>query len=148
MITQLTGSGYSGRRYGSFSGRAEVIPITPVTETYSGGYFGYDLDRPRIKLKKFRATDKEEEKAKPILEDMAESLDPVNETSSDFELILRLRLREQHLIYKSLYLKWIKKQAEQKKAEIQKIAEEQRLIAKRRRRREEDVLIVALLTLN
>lgn len=140
MITQLSLGGYSGRRYGSFAGRAEVVVVVPVVTAYSGGYL-YPTDRPR---KKFRADDEQEKKAKPIIEAIAETIDPYHESSADYELILRLRLREQGLIYKSLYLKWLKKVAQERKTvldEMQQVAK----VRKLKKRREDELLIVMLL---
>ena len=39
MITQLTGSGYGGRRYGSFAGREEVVVVPPVASEDTGGSY-------------------------------------------------------------------------------------------------------------
>lgn len=79
----------------------------------AGGYkqvFTY----PRDRICKFEYKDEEEKKAAPILEaiDQTEGID----TQADLELILRLRLRQQGLLYKTLYLAWLNEEFERKKA--------------------------------
>lgn len=119
-----------------------VVVVAPVVS--NGGGYLYPMDRP-VRRKKFRADDEQEKKAKPILEDIAANIDPVYETSSDYELILRLRLREQGLIYKSLYLKWLKKAAQEKKAILEEIQkEEQTRLKKLKKRRDEEMILLAL----
>lgn len=102
----------------------------------SGGYF-FDFERLRPKAN-FRAKTEEEKEAKPILEDIAKRIEP-DYDSRDLEIILRLRLRQQHIIYKNLYLKWLETQ---KKALKKKIKRE---IVKKRQD-EEEILLLYLLT--
>lgn len=115
-----------------------------VSSAYSGGYF-YDFEAVRDRSRrKFKAKDEDEKQAKPIIEDIAEQLaeTAVTETAQDIELILRMRLRQQQLKYKSIYLKWLKKQAEIKKYEIK---QEVKRAAKRKRRKQEEELVIMLL---
>ena len=80
-----------------------------VEEQYSGGWFDYEALRPR-----FKARGKEQKKAKRFIEEIAEQIlqSPQVETNRDIELVLRLKLRQQELIYKNLYLKYLIKVAE------------------------------------
>lgn len=59
----------------------------------------------------------EEVEAKPVIEAIAEKVieTPFIETEQDIELILRLRLEQEGLIYKVIYLKWIKACIERQK---------------------------------
>lgn len=101
--------------------------VAEVAETFSGGYFDYDAHRP-----KFKPKTKEEKKAAPIIEQIAENIIATElvETKREIELVLRLRLRQEGLIYKNLYLSWIIRQDKIRKAAI--------------RRREEELIILML----
>lgn len=83
----------------------------------SGGYkepnfFNYDGYVP-----KFKAVGKEQRKAKRVVEKIAKIVlaTPNIETNKEIELMLRLRLEYEGLIYKQLYLRWIIKQAEKER---------------------------------
>lgn len=59
MITQLTGSGYGGRRYGSFAGREEVVVVVPpAAAVVTGGasfwssYEAHAAEKTRAKKKR------------------------------------------------------------------------------------------------
>lgn len=58
---------------------------------------------------RFKAKDKEEEKAAPVIEAIANKVIETKaiETKEDIELVLRLRLEQEGLIYKNLYLVWL-----------------------------------------
>jgi len=71
----------------------------------SGGWEPYKY-RKRVR---FKYADEEEEKAAPIIERIAEKVLDTKEveTKQDIELVLRLRLEQEGLIYKNLYLVWL-----------------------------------------
>lgn len=73
----------------------------------SGGYLDFESIRhtPR-----FKAYDEDEKEAKPILEDIAQQMadNQYIITRQDMEIVLRMRLREQNIAYKNLYMKWLK----------------------------------------
>ena len=103
-----------------------------VTETaFSGGFFDYPLDRPRLKPKK-----KEDEKAAVIIEQIAEKIakTPIIETNKDIEVALRFKLEIEHVKYKKLYLQWAKQQIKAEEARI-----------KRKKRKQEDELIIMMM---
>jgi len=117
---------------GSDASNAFSVSVTAVvSDSPSGGFFDYPLDRPRLKPKK-----KEDEKAAVIIEQIAEkiALTPIKETNKDIEMALRLKLEIEHVTYKRLYLQWTKQQIK---------AEEVRI--KRKKRRNEDEMIIMLL---
>ena len=115
--------------------------IAEVVERNAGGYFDYSTLIER-KRPKYKAKTKEEKKAKPILEDIAEQMSagPGIDTKADLELVLRMRLRYQGIKYKQLYLKWLQVQHNEIKQEIKKE------VRKRRKRKDEKAVIMLLLT--
>lgn len=88
---------------------------------YVGGYKDGFADYGTVG-ERFRPVGKEQRKAKRIIEKVAKTVleTPNIETESEIELILRLRLEQQGLIFKSLYLDWIlkKTQAERKRKKV------------------------------
>lgn len=112
------------------------------TEVYSGGFADYGTLIER--KPKFKARNKDEEEVKPILEDIAEQIaqGPGIDTRADIEIVLRMRLRQQHIKYKNLYLKWLNREARLIKEEVHR--EIKRKKAKKRKR-EEMVIILSLM---
>lgn len=138
LVTRGFGNGTFNGSIGeaALRGYSSGEAVAAAEEIYSGGYFfDFEALRPRAT---FRAKTREEKEAKPILEDIAKHIEP-DYDSRDLEIILRLRLRQQHIIYKNLYLKWLEAQ---KKALKKKIKRE---IVKKRQD-EEEILLLYLLT--
>ena len=96
-------------------------------ETFTGGWFDYDAYRP-----KFKSRTKEEKKAAPIIERIAKKIvaTPQIETTKDIELILHIKLEQENIRFKQLYLTWIKREVkkEEKRKKIKKRREEEMLI--------------------
>lgn len=104
-------------------------------ETFSGGYEHHPWAyRPR---KRYKTRDKEEEKAAEVVAEVAERVIVRHDDTSakDLEIALRINLQLEGLIYKKIYLKWLKQEA-QKFIEFK---------AKQKRRREEEEIILLLL---
>jgi len=122
IVTQL-GSPANIILRGLISGE-EVI--SEVTESFSGGFFDYPLDR--------RPKKKEDKKAAVIIERIAEKIaaTPIIETNKDVELALRIKLEHENIKYKKLYLQWTKQQIKTKEA-------------KRKKRKQEDEMIIMLM---
>jgi hypothetical protein len=78
-------------------------------ERPAGGYFDYGTTPER-----FTPKTKQEEEVAPIIERIAEKIleTKVVETDQDIELILRIRLRQEELRFKEVYLVWLIQQAE------------------------------------
>jgi len=97
------GEGFYASDYFPPAGDVEVV------EQFSGGYFDYEAHRP-----KFKPVGKEQRKAKRIVEKIAETIlaTPDIETNKEIDLILRLKLENEGLVYKQLYLRWLVKEAE------------------------------------
>jgi len=74
----------------------------------SGGYEPVFVDYGGY-VPKFKPKGKEEKKAKPIIEHIAETIlaTPEIETEKEIDLMLRLKLEYEGLTYKKLYLTWI-----------------------------------------
>lgn len=95
-----------------------AVSDVAVPESFSGGWFDYEKHRPR-----FKAVGKEQRKAKRFVEEIATKVLATSyiETNEDIELILRLKLKQQGLIYKNLYLRWLVNEAEiERKAKARK----------------------------
>lgn len=73
-------------------------------ERPAGGWFDYDGYRP-----KFKPVGKEQRKAKRVVEEIAHTIlaTPDIETNKEIDLILRLKLEHEGLVYKQLYLRWL-----------------------------------------
>ena len=121
----ITGTNVSG------SDDSNAFTVTVVETAFSGGFFDYPLDRPRLKPKK-----KEDEKAAVIIEQIAEKIakTPIIETNKDIEVALRFKLEIEHVKYKKLYLQWAKQQIKAEEARI-----------KRKKRKQEDELIIMMM---
>jgi len=138
MIQTIITRGYGN---GTFNGAiADVVlrgyapgaEIVTQEETYTGGFFFDFPDRPPVK---FRAVGKKEKEAKPILEDIAERIEP-DADNRDLEIILRMRLRLAGLEYKKLYLTWLQRQRNELKREVK------HAIKKKRQRQDEEMILL------
>jgi hypothetical protein len=115
--------------------------VAEVIEAFSGGYF--DFESVRIARKpKFKPRDEDEKEAKPVLEDIAEQLtSPGIDTRRDMEIVLRMRLRNQGIKYKNLYLKWLQREHKIIKQEVVKEIKRRK---KKKRQQEEALILLAL----
>ena len=101
-----------------FQVEPEVIPERPA-----GGYFDYGTTPER---RRFIPKTKPEEEAAPIVNRIAEKILETRkiETNQDIELILRLKLEQENIRYKQLYLTYligqakIERKAKQRKAAV------------------------------
>ncbi len=92
-------------------------------ERPAGGYFDYGTTPER---RRFVPKTKPEEKAAPIVNRIAEKILETRkiETNQDIELILRLKLEQEHIRFKQLYLTYligqakIERKAKQRKAAV------------------------------
>ena len=116
--------------------------VVETVEAFSGGFFDYEQVRI-TRHARFKAKNKEEKEAKPILEDIAEQMaqGPGIDTRKDMEIVLRMRLRQQGVKYKNLYLKWLQHQHKQIKIEVKQEIQERKA---KKRRKEELAVILAL----
>lgn len=102
--------------------------IAEVEEIFSGGYFPEVYKyRPRVR---YKFKDEKQRKAAKIVEEIIEAA-PEDTTQRELEAVLRATLKTQGLLYKALYLTWIKQENEQKRRIL------------RRRRDEEVIMLIA-----
>lgn len=83
---------------------------------YDGDFGGYHPYRYRDRVR-FKFADEEEHEAAPVIEEIAERVISTkrDETRDEIELILRLRLEQEKLIYKICYLDFIIEQQRKRK---------------------------------
>lgn len=110
---------------------SNAFTVTVTESAFSGGYLPF-TDRPPRKLKR----KEEKEVLEPIIEALAQRVVEATEIdiTKDIEVALRLKVDQERLVYKNLYLTWLKQ-------EVAIQAE----IKKRKRRKDEESLIMLLL---
>lgn len=116
-----------------------------VVSAYSGGYVDYGEFHPWVYRKRPRFKFKEEEEVAPILEEIAEQVyeTPVLTSNKDMEIVLKIKLYQHGLIYKALYMEWLRREAKRKR-QIMKKEQEKQARTRKRRQEEETILLLML----